>query len=57
MSKGGVVVLNPQLLAEISEYNIVKLFSIVKDEDLGDFEAANDAFPDETSNIFLCDGG
>ena len=51
------MVLNPQLLAKISECIIVKLFSIVKDEDPGDSEAANDTFPDEVSNIFLCNNG
>ena len=51
------MVLNPQLLAKISERVIVKLFSIVKDEDPGDSEAVNDTFPDEVSNIFLCNSG
>ena len=57
MSEKGVVVLDPQLLAEIFECVIVKLLSIVRDEDLGDFEAANDAFPNEALNIFLYDSG
>ena len=51
------MVLDPQLLVEISKCDIVKLFFIVKDKDLGDSEEANNAFPDETLNIFLCDGG
>ena len=51
------MVLDPQLLAEIFECVIVKLLSIVRDEDLGDFEAANDAFPNEALNIFLYDSG
>ena len=44
-------------MAEISEYVIVKLLSIVRDKDHGDSEATNDAFPDETSEILLHDSG
>ena len=33
------------------------MLSIVRDEDLGDSEATNDTFPNETLDIFLRDGG
>jgi len=49
------MILDPQLLAKISECVIVELLSIIKDDDLGDSKAANDALPDEVSDIFLCD--
>jgi len=45
------------LLAKISEPVIVEFLSIVRDEDPGDPEVANDTFLDETSDIFLCDSG
>ena len=45
------------MLAKISECVIVELLSIVRDENPGDLEAANDTFPDEASDIFLRDSG
>ena len=36
---------------------VVKLLSIVRDEDPKDSKAANDTFPDEVSDIFLRDNG
>ena len=51
------MVSNPQVLAKISKCVIVELLSIVRDKDPRDSEAANDASPDEVSNIFLCDSG
>ena len=51
------MILNPQLLPKIFECIIVKLLSIIKDDDPRDFEVANDAPPDEASNIFLYDSG
>ena len=52
VSKEGVVVLNPQLLAKISERVIVKLYSIVKDEDPGDSEAVNGTFQTKFQTFF-----
>lgn len=57
MGKGEIVVLDPQLLTEISEYIVVELLSIIRDEDPGDFEAAHDAFPNEAPNILFYDSG
>ena len=51
------MVFNSQLLADIPECIIVKLLSIIKDEDSKDSEVANDAFPDEVLDIFSCDNG
>jgi len=51
------MVLDPQLLAEIFECVIVELLSIVRDEDPRDFEATNDASPDEATDILFCDSG
>ena len=55
MSERGVVVLDSQLLAEVSEGVVVKLLAIVGDEDPGNSKAANDVLPNEVSDIFLCD--
>ena len=49
------MVFDSQLLADIPECIIVKLLSIIKDEDSKDSEVANDAFPDEVLDIFLSD--
>jgi len=57
VSGGGVVVLDPQLLAEIPKCITVELLSIIRDEDPRDSKAANDAFPDEALDIFSCDNG
>ena len=57
MSERGVMVLDPQLLAEIFECIIIELLSIVKYEDPGDFEAANDAFPNKAPDILFRDSG
>ena len=48
MGGGGIVVLYPQLLTEISKCVIVEMLSIVRDEDPMDFKVANDTF----SNYF-----
>ena len=53
MSKRGVMILDPQLLAKIFECVIVELLSIVRDEDPGDFKVANDALLDEVLDIFF----
>ena len=45
------------MLVEIHECVVIKLLSIVRDEDPGDSEVADDAFPNEAPNIFLCDSG
>ena len=45
VSKKGVMILDPQLLVEIFECIIVELLSIVRDDDPGDSEAANDTLP------------
>ena len=52
-----IVVLNPQLLAEVSECTVIELFPIVRDKYSRDFELANNASPNEVSNILLYDGG
>ena len=51
-----VVVLYSQLLAKVSEHVIVKLLSIIRDDDLRNFESADDALPNEATDIFLRDG-
>ena len=51
------MVLDPKLLVEIFECVVVKLLSIVKDEDLRDLKAVNDTFPNEVLDIFLHDNG
>ena len=50
------MILDPQLLVEISECVIIKLFSNIRDEDYRDAEAANDIVLDETANISPRDG-
>jgi len=51
------VVFDPQLLAKVPQCVIIKLLSIIKDEDSRDAKAANDAFPDEASDILLGNSG
>lgn len=51
------MVFDPQLLAEVSECIVVELFAIFRDEDSGDTEVANDALPNEASDILLGNGG
>ena len=51
------MVLDPQLLAKISECVIVKLLFVVGYEGLGDFEMANDVFPNKVPDILLRDSG
>ena len=41
-----------QLLEKIPECVVFELLFIIRDEDSRDFEVANDAFPDEVSNVF-----
>ena len=57
MSGKGVMVIDPQLLAKISECVIVKLLFVVGYEGLGDFEMANDVFPNKVPDILLRDSG
>ena len=45
------------MLVKVPEHITVELLSIVRDEDLRDSEAANDAFPYEVSDILLHDSG
>ena len=51
------MVFDPQLLAKVPQCVVIKLFSIISDEDSRDAKAANDAFPDEASDILLGDSG
>ena len=51
------MVFDSQLLAELLECVVVKLFSIVEDKDSGDAKAANNVLPEEASNILLNDSG
>ena len=44
-------------MVEISKCVIIKLLSVVRDEDPGDSEAANDAFLNEAPDILLRDSG
>ena len=44
-------------MEKIFEYVIVELLFIVRDEDPRDSKEANDTFPDETLDVFLCDSG
>ena len=53
----GIVVLDLQLLTEISERIIIKLLSIIKGKDSKDAEVANNVFPDKASDILLYDSG
>ena len=50
------MVLVPQLIVEVSECIVVKLFAIVKDEDPRDPKLADDALLDEVTDILLYDG-
>jgi len=50
------VVFDPQLLVEVSECDIVKLLSIVRDKNPRDLKVANHAFLDKVSDILLSDG-
>ena len=50
------MVLDLQLLAKVFEHVVVELLSIIRDKDPGNSESANDALPNEATNIFLCDG-
>ena len=50
------MILDPQLLAEISECVVIELFSIIRDEDYRDAKSTNDIFLDETVNISPRDG-
>ena len=45
------------MLVEVLECVVDELFPIIRDEDFGDSEAANDAFQDEVSDIILSDSG
>ena len=49
--------LDPQLLAEVSKCVIIKLLSIVRDEDPRDSKVANDAFLDKALDVLLCNSG
>ena len=51
-----VTIFDPQLLAEIFERVVIKLFSIIRDEDSRDAKMTNDIFLDETINIPPRDG-
>ena len=57
MSERGVMFLDPQLLAEVSKCVIIKMLSIVRDEDPRDSEVANDAFLDKALDVLLCNSG
>ena len=46
---------DPQLLVEISKHVVIELLSIIREEDSRDAKAANDTFPNETTNILLRD--
>ena len=50
------MVSDPQLLVEVSDCNIAKLLTIVKDKNPRDLKVANDAFPNEVSDILLGNG-
>ena len=50
------MILDPQLLAEVSKRVVIEFLSIIKDEDSRDTKAANDTFPNETVNIPPRDG-
>ena len=51
-----VMILDPQLLAEIFERVVIELFSIIRVEDSRDAKMTNDIFLDETINIPPRDG-
>ena len=51
-----VMILDPQLLAEIFKHVVIELFSIIRDEDSRDAKATNHIFLDETINIPPRDG-
>ena len=57
MSGKGVVVLDPQLLAEIPKCIIVELLSFVGDEDPRDSDTVDDVFLDKVLDIFLHNSG
>ena len=46
------MVFDSQLLEKIPECVVFELLSIIRDEDSRDSESANDAFPNEVSDVF-----
>lgn len=50
------MVFDSQLLAKVFDHILVKLFVIVRNEDSRDTKVANNAFPNEVSNMFPHDG-
>ena len=44
-------------MAKILKCVIIEFLSIIRDENLRDFEVVNDAFPDEALDILLRDSG
>lgn len=50
------MVFDSQLLAKVFDRILVKLFVIVRNEDSRDTKVANNAFPNEVSNMFPHDG-
>ena len=51
------MVFDSQLLTEVPICVVVKLFSIVEDEDSRNAKAANNVLPNEASDILLSDNG
>lgn len=51
------MILNPQLLIEVSKCIIVELLSIVRNKDFKDSKATNDALPDKALDVLLSDYG
>ena len=49
------MILDSQLLVEVSKYAVVELPAIVGDEDSGNSKAANDVLPNEVSVISFYD--
>ena len=52
-----VVILDPQLRAEISERVVIELLTVVRDQYSGYPVPAYDIPPDKTSDVLLRDGG
>ena len=57
VGRGGVVVLDPQLWAKISEGVVVELFPVIWNQDSRDPISTDDVPPNEASYILFCDGG
>ena len=52
----GIVMLNLELFAQSGEHGIVQVYTVVRDNPVGDTIPANEVLLDEAGNHILCDG-